>query len=111
MRQYESKYPLEVLDTILYPNLLRDDNKVILSENITWFVSEEKQDVDGMMKEIESIVQKSCRSAEIAYRDSPGNRWIFLVLNGNQDESNLRRMQTVYTKLYGKMSAQRKQHT
>lgn len=106
MREYEPKYPLAVLDKILYPNLLIDSNNVVLSENITYFVLPEKLDEIKILEEIESKVRKDCRNAEVVYHDSPGNRWIFLVLNKNQSEPVLRRMQAVYKKLYGKISAQ-----
>jgi hypothetical protein len=105
MREYEPKYPLEVLDTFLYPNLLKDGNNKVLSENITWFTSTKTQGLNKILKEMESKVKKSCQNAEIAYHDSSGNRRIFLILNGNQSENKLRRMQTVYKKLYRRMSA------
>jgi hypothetical protein len=107
VREYEPKYPLEVLDTFLYPNLLKDSNNEVLSENITWFTLTKTQDLNKILKEIESKVKKSCQNAEVAYCDSSGNRWIFLILNGNQSENKLRRMQTVYKKLYRSMSVQR----
>jgi hypothetical protein len=106
MREYEPKYPLEVLDRVYYPNLLKDSNNVVLSENITYFVSTEKLEENKILKEIESRVRQDCRNAEVAYHDSSGNRWIFLVLNKNQNEPILRRMQAVYKKLYGKISTQ-----
>jgi hypothetical protein len=97
---------LEVLDTFLYPDLLKDGNNTVLSENITWFRSAETQGLNKTLEEIESKVEKSCQNAEIAYHDSSGNRWIFSVLNGDQSENNLGRMQAVSKKLYRKMSAQ-----
>ena len=108
MRAYEPKYPLAVLDSILYPNLLIDSNNVVFSENITYFVSTEKLYENKTLEEIESRVRKDCRNAEVAYHDSSGNRWIFLVLNKNQYEPVLRRMQAVYKKLYEKMRTQMK---
>ena len=106
MREYEPKYPLEVLDTLLYPNLLKDSNGKVLSENITWLTLTKTPDLNKILKEIESKVKKNCQNAEIAYCDSSGNRWIFLILNGNQSENKLRRMQAVYKKLYRRMSLQ-----
>jgi hypothetical protein len=108
MREYEPKYPLEILDTFFYLNLLRDSNGRVLSENITWFVSAEVRDSTEILAEVESQVKKSCQGAEVAYHDSCGNRWIFLVLNGNQNRRNLGQMQAVYKKLYRKMSSQRR---
>lgn len=104
MREYEPKYPLEFLDGLYYPNLLKDGNNVVLSENITFFVS--TVDAKKVLKEIESTVRKDCRNAEVAYNDISGNRWIFLVLNKNPSQPILRRMQVVYKKLCKKMSKQ-----
>jgi len=105
MREYEPKYPLEVLDTFLYPNLLKDSNNKVLSQNITWFTSTETRAVTKILGEIESKVKKNCKDAEVAYHDISGNRWIFLILNGNQSRRNLGQMQAVYKKLYRKMSS------
>jgi len=104
MREYEPKHPLELIDRIYYPNLLKDSNNVVLSENITFFVS--TVDAHKVLEEIEYRVRKDCSNAEVAYHDSSGNRWVFLVLNKNQSQPILKRMQAVYTKLYRKMSAQ-----
>ena len=106
MREYEPKYPLEALDKVYYPNLLRDSNNVVMSENITSLVLAEKTCAKKVSTEIELRVRESCGNAEVAYHDSSGNRWIFLVLNKNQSEPILRRMQKVYTKLYKKMNKQ-----
>jgi len=106
MREYEPKHPLEVLDRLYYPNLLRDSNDVVLSENITFFVSRENPNANKILKEIELTVWKGCSNAEVAYHDFSGNRWIFLVLNKNPSQPILRRMQEVYKKLYKKMNAQ-----
>jgi hypothetical protein len=105
MREYEPKHPLEVLDTFLYPNLLKDSDNKVFSENITWFTLANTHDLNKILEEIESKVKKSCQNAEIAYCDSSGNRWIFLILNGNKSENKLRRMQTIYKKLYRRMNA------
>ena len=103
MREYEPKYPLEVLDRLYYPNLFRDSNDVVLSQNITFFVLREKADANNIIKEIELKVRKNCSNAEVAYRDFSGNRWIFLVLNKKPSQPILRRMQAAYTKLCKKM--------
>jgi hypothetical protein len=104
MREYEPKYPLEVLDRLYYPNLLRDRNNVVLSENITYFAS--TADANKVLEIIESRVRKNCRNAEVAYYDSSGNRWIFLVLNKHPSQPVLRRMQAVYEALCKKDSKQ-----
>ena len=91
MREYEPRYPLERLDTFFYPNLLKDGNNKVISENITWFTLHRTQDLDKILKEIESKVKQNCQNAEIAYYDSFGNRWIFLILNDNQSENKLKR--------------------
>jgi hypothetical protein len=106
MREYEPKHPLEVLDTFLYPNLLKDSRGEVFSENITWFTLYKTHGLNKILEDMESKVRKSCQNVEIAYCDSSGNRWIFLVLNGNESENKLRRMQTIYKKLYRKMNAQ-----
>ena len=77
----------------------------MISENITWFTLHRTQGLDKILKEIDLKVRQNCQNAEIAYYDSFGNRWIFLILNDNQSENKLKRMQKVYKKLYRKMSA------
>ncbi len=104
MHEYESKYPLEILDSFLYPNLLRDSNNRVITENITWFAPTKTQGSNGTLEEIELKIKKSCRDIELAYHDCCGNRWIFLILNGAPSEVNLRRLQKIYKKLYRKMS-------
>jgi hypothetical protein len=104
LRKYEPKHPLEVLDKLLYPNLLRDSNGVVLSENIAWYKSPQKPDENKILTEIEITTKKSRQNLEIAYHDSFGNRWIFLVLSVNQSEYNLRRIQTIYAKLYKRIN-------
>jgi hypothetical protein len=103
MREYEPEYPLEALDRLYYPNLFRDSNDVVLSENITFFVLRKSAGLNKILEEIESKVRKGCSNTEVAYRDFSGNRWIFLVLNKKPSQPTLRRMQTVYTKLSKKM--------
>ncbi len=100
MREYKPKCPLEVLDTFYYPNLLKDSNNEIISENITWIILHETEDPKKLVEEIETKARKVWNKIEIGYHDSSGNRWIFLILNGKQNANNLRRMQTVYKKLY-----------
>ncbi len=105
MRKYEPKYPLENLGGFYYPNLLKDSHNVVLSENITYFVSADLGQKDAvMLEEMEAIVKRDCANAYVAYHDSSGNRWIFLVLDKIQTEPVLKRMQEVYVKLYNKVN-------
>ena len=106
MREYEPKYPLEALDRVYYPNLLRDSNNIVMSENITSLVPAEKTNAKKVSTEIELRVRENCSNAEVAYHDSSGNRWIFLILKRNQSEPVLRRMQKIYAKLNKKMNKQ-----
>jgi len=106
MREYEPKHPLEVLDTFLYPNLLKDSCNEVFSENITWFTLHKIHDLNKILEDIELKVKKRCQNAEIAYHNSSGNRRIFLMMHGNKSENRLRRMQTVYKKLHRRMNAQ-----
>ncbi len=107
MREYVPKYPLESLEQVYYPNLLRDSDNVVFSENVTYFVSENMHGkVVQELKEIESMVKKYCVNVDLAYHDFSGNRWIFLVLEKNQTEPILRRMQTLYSKLHKKLNLQ-----
>jgi len=105
IREYEPKHPLNVLDTFLYPNLLKDSDNKVFSENITWFILCKTQGLNKILNDLESKVKKLCKNIEIAYHDTSGNRWIFLILNGNKSENKLRLMQKVYKKLYRRMSA------
>jgi hypothetical protein len=100
MREYKPQCPLEVLDTFYYPNLLKDSNNEVMSENIAYFVLHETEDLKELLEGIESQARKLLKKIEIGYHDSSGNRWIFLILNGKQNENNLRSMQAVYRKLY-----------
>ena len=106
MRAYEPKHPLEVLDIFLYPNLLTDCDGNVISENIVGLTLHRTHGINEILEDLESKVKKSCQNAEIAYYDFSGNRWIFLILNGNKSESKLRQMQTVYKKIYRKMNTQ-----
>ncbi len=107
MREYVPKYPLENLDRVYYPHLLRDSDNVVFSENITYFVLEELGEKEtAELEEIESMVKKDCANVDVAYHDFSGNRWIFLVLDKNQMEPILRRMEAVYVKLRKKLNPQ-----
>jgi hypothetical protein len=77
----------------------------VLSENITFFRLSKQQDLEKILMEMELKIKKVCKNVEIAYHDFSGNRWVFLVLNGNPTESKLRRMESTYKKLYRRMSS------
>ncbi len=62
--------------------------------------------LDKTIEEIESKIKKSCKNVEIAYKIQSGNRWIFLFLNGKQNEKSLSQMQAIYRKLYRKFNIQ-----
>ena len=100
MREYEPRYPFEFINRQYYPNLFKDSSNKVLSENITFFVLEEKNNANKVLGEMESTVRKNCRKAEVAYHDSFGNRGLFLVLNKNLNQPILRRMQAGYKKLH-----------
>ncbi len=67
MREYEPRHPLEILDSFLYPNLLKDRSDTVISENITWLTSIETEDTKKMLEEIESKAQKNCKNVELAF--------------------------------------------
>ncbi len=106
VREYKPKYPLEALDSFLFPNLLRDSNEVVISENITWLPLAEREVTRKMIEDIESKVQKSCKSVELVYQTASGNRWIFLKLNDDRRKNALRCMQSIYKRLYRKVGVQ-----
>lgn len=101
MREYVPRYPLESLDRVYYPNLFRDSDNVVFSENLTYFISGNLGEKEvGRLRELESMVKKYCVNVDLAYHDFSGNRWILLVLDKRQTVPILRRMQAVYTKLH-----------
>lgn len=108
MREYERKYPLEVLDNYLYPNLRRDGDGRVVSENITCFTLGEipldsvieGKILDRALNEMESKVKEYCSNAELAYQDSSGNRWVFLLSNRNPSKDDLKQMQRAYAEMY-----------
>ncbi len=107
MREYVPKYPLENLDRMYYPHLFKDSDNVVFSENLTYFVLEELGEKENRkLEEIESIVDKDCANVDVAYHDFSGNRWIFLILDKNQTEPILRRMEGVFVKLCKKLNLQ-----
>jgi hypothetical protein len=75
----------------------------VVSENITWFElrkTTRNEILDKTLREMESKVKEYCSKAELAYHDTSGNRWIFLVLNGNPCENELRQMQRAYKEVF-----------
>ena len=103
MYEYEYKYPLEVLDNHLYPNLRKDMSGKVVSENITWFElrkTTRNEILDKILREMESKVKEYCARAELAYQDTSGNRWVFLFLNGKPSKYELKQMQRAYMDIY-----------
>lgn len=107
MLEYERKYPLEVINNYLYPNLRRDQNGRTVSENITWFTLREildpivKEKIDRALKEMESRIEEYHSNAELAYQDFSGNRRVFLLFNRNPDKDDLKQMQRAYEEIQG----------
>ena len=109
VREYEHRYPLEVLDNHLYPNLFRDTSGRIISENIAWFRLREttldpqvKEKIDNVLGEMESKVKEYCSNAELVYQDTSGNRWVFILFNHNPIKEELKQMQRAYEEVQGK---------
>jgi hypothetical protein len=109
VREYGHRYPLEVLDNHLYPNLRRDASGRIISENLAWFVLREtmldpvvKEKTDKMLVEIECKVKEYCSNAELAYQDISGNRWVFILLASDPSKEELKQMQRAYEEMQGK---------
>ena len=109
VREYEHRYPLEVIDNHLYPNLRRDATGRVISENIAWFVLRKtvlnpvvKEKTDNLLGEMESKVKEYCSNAELAYQDTSGNRWVFIVFNHNPSKEELKQMQRAYEEIQGK---------
>jgi hypothetical protein len=104
MHEYECKCPLEVLDTCFYPNLRKDRSGRIVSENITFFTLRRYKSMDEtltkILKKMESEVRGYCPGAEVVYCDVSGNRWVFLLLNGNPSKGELVQMQKAYKEVY-----------
>ncbi len=103
MLEYEYKYPLEVLDSYLYRNLRRDISGRIISDNITWFKlgrTTRNYIVDKILREMESVVKELCPKTELAYHDTSGNRWVFLVFKGSPSAAELRQMQRAYEAVF-----------
>ena len=84
VREYEQRYPLEVLDNHLYPNLYRDPSGRIISENIAWFtlrkttLDPQVKKIDNVLGEMESKVKEYCSNAELAYQEQRDLAWLLL---------------------------------
>lgn len=109
MRRYEPKHPMEeiVIDNYHYRSLHKDDNGVVISENITCFslgddYSEARGDeaTKRVMGEMELNAKQHCQKLEIAYSNSSGNRWVFLLFNGYPTKDELMQMKKAYEDLY-----------
>ena len=106
MHEYELKYPLEVLDNHLYTNLRRDRSGMVVSDNITAFLlreitrDEAKEVFNRVLSEMEFKVKEYCPNAELAYSDTSGNRWLFLLFNGKPSKDELKQMQRAYREIY-----------
>jgi len=113
MREYEHRYPLEVIDNHLYPNLRRDGSGRVISENIAWFRLKEmifspegKEKIDNVLAELESKVKEYCSKLELAYQDTSGSRWLFLLLNRDPNKEDLKQSQRAYEELQAKFMKQ-----
>ena len=101
MREYHPKHPLERVTRLDPPrywccyNLLRDENGNIISDNIT-YVNAEVATQDPILKEVEAILNDCCPKVELAYTITSGNRWIFLLYEGDVTLQDLERMQNAY---------------
>jgi hypothetical protein len=96
-----------VIDDYHYEMLHKDGNGAVISENITFFtlgvVSSETGDNDvtrSIMEEMESKAKQYCQKLEIAYVNSSGNRWVFLLFNGYPTKDELMQMKKAYQDLY-----------
>jgi hypothetical protein len=95
-----------VIDDYHYETLHKDGNGVVISKNITFFTlgagsSETEDNVAGsIMEEMESKAKQYCQKLEIAYVNSSGNRWVFLLFNGSPTRDDLMQMKKAYQDLY-----------
>jgi hypothetical protein len=78
-------------------NLLRDEDGNIISDNIT-YVNAELENQDPILEDIETILNDYCPNVDVAYTITSGNRWIFLLYEGNATLQDLERMQNAYEK-------------
>lgn len=103
MREYHPKRPLERLSRVdplrnwRCNSLLRDENGNIISDNIT-YVNSELENPDPHVCEIEAILNDCCPNVELAYTITSGNKWIFLLYEGDATLQDLERMQNAYEK-------------
>lgn len=95
-----------VIDSYHYKNLLRDGEGKVMSENITAFPlgyshSESRElAAKKVMEEIEMKAREYCPKIEVAYENSLGNRWIFLLFNGEPTKEELVQIRKCYEELY-----------
>ena len=103
VREYEHRYPLEVVEN--YPNLFRDASGRITSENIAWFKTvldpQIKEKIDNILREMESKVKEYCPSVELAYQDTSGNRWVFILFNNKPSKEELKQIQKAISIVVG----------
>jgi len=111
MLKYVCVYPLNevVIDDYHYKYLLRDSSSPVprtLSENITWFnigdafYEQTEKTVNEILLKMESAAKEFCDSLQVAYSESSGNRWVFLLYDGNPTKDGLRQMQKAYEELF-----------
>ena len=101
MRAYTPKYPLERFIRIdptrfwAYPNLYRDDNGSIISDNIMYAAIDHAQ-LNSFIQTLEVKIKDHNAIIELAYRDVSGNRWMFLLYSGAFHQKILDQLQHAY---------------
>ena len=97
MLEYNLKYPLQVIDDYFFPNLRKDADEKIISENIACF---KLKDLDeSIIVKIERKIKRWCQNLELAYNYVSGNCWFFLLFNGTPTKYDLKQMQRVYDRV------------
>ena len=61
-----------------------------------------KENIDNALGEMESKVKEYCSNAELAYKDTSGNRWVFILFNHNPSKEELKQIQRAYEEIQGK---------
>ncbi len=109
MREYRCKYPKKeiVIDGYHYKNLYVDGKGEVVSENVTSFTlgsgyceSKELEAAKRVMEEMELKAREYCPKVEVVYEDFSGNRWVFLLFNGEPSNDELMQMKKCYEELY-----------
>jgi hypothetical protein len=109
MHEYVSRHPKEeiVVDDYHYKNLYRDGQGRVVSENITSFTpgsghseSRKLEVMKRVMEEMELKARGYCPKVEVVYEDFSGNRWVFLLFNGEPTKDELMQMKKCYEELY-----------